>query len=87
MYYFIADTHFGHENILQLCQRPFESIDAMNEALIAAWNSRVTGNDTVFILGDLFYRCADPEPILQRLKGRKRLEGADDPDIIDVEKI
>lgn len=73
MYYYIADPHFGHENILKLCQRPFDSIDDMNQALITAWNERVTGNDTVFILGDLFYRCADPEPILQQLKGRKRL--------------
>ena len=73
MYYYIADPHFGHENILKLCQRPFDSIEDMNRALIAAWNERVTGNDTVFILGDLFYRCADPEPILRQLKGRKRL--------------
>lgn len=73
MYYYIADAHFGHENILKMCQRPFESIDAMNEALIAAWNERVTGNDTVFILGDLFFRCAAPEAILCRLKGKKRL--------------
>ena len=73
MFYYIADTHFGHTNILNMCNRPFDSIDAMNEALIAAWNERVTGNDTVYILGDLFYRCADPEPILQRLKGRKHL--------------
>ena len=56
MYYYIADAHFGHENILKMCRRPYESIDAMNEALIAAWNERVTGNDTVFILGDLFFR-------------------------------
>lgn len=45
----------------------------MNEAIITAWNERVTGNDTVFVLGDLFYRCADPEAILSRLKGKKRL--------------
>ena len=45
----------------------------MNETLISAWNERVTGNDTVFILGDLFYRCEDPESILRQLKGRKRL--------------
>lgn len=73
MFYYISDTHFGHDNILKLCNRPFDSIGAMNEAIIDAWNQRVTGNDTVFILGDLFYRCADPEPILRRLKGRKRL--------------
>ena len=73
MYYFISDPHFGHENILKMCQRPFESVEEMNEAMIDAWNQRVTGNDTVFILGDLFYRCPDPEPFLQRLKGKKRL--------------
>lgn len=73
MIYFIADPHFGHENILKLCGRPFPDIETMNETLIAAWNGRVTGADTVYILGDLFYRCADPEAILQRLKGRKRL--------------
>lgn len=73
MYYFISDTHFGHENILKLCNRPFPDIHAMNEAMIMAWNRRVTGSDTVYILGDLFYRCPDPESILRQLKGRKRL--------------
>jgi calcineurin-like phosphoesterase family protein len=73
MIYFIADTHFGHENILRMCDRPFASVDAMNEAIIDNWNARFTGNDTVYILGDLFYRCADPEPILRQLKGRKHL--------------
>ena len=73
MYYYIADPHFGHENILNMCRRPFGSIEDMNEALIAAWNGRVTGNDTVFILGDLFFRCDDPESILTRLRGKKRL--------------
>ena len=80
MIYFIADPHLGHENILKLCSRPFPDIETMNETIIAAWNDRVTGNDTVYILGDLFYRCADPEPILRRLKGKKHLvEG--NPDI------
>lgn len=73
MYYYIADPHFGHENILKMCSRPFESAEEMNEAMIAAWNEQVKGNDTVFILGDMFYRCQDPEAILARLKGKKRL--------------
>ena len=73
MYYYIGDAHFGHANILKSCNRPFGSIGEMNEAIIAAWNERITGNDTVFILGDLFFRCSDPETILRRLKGKKRL--------------
>ena len=73
MFYYISDTHFGHENIVNMCNRPFSSVVEMNEAIIAAWNERVTGNDTVFILGDLFFRCPDPEAILKQLKGKKRL--------------
>ena len=47
MIYFIADTHFGHENVIKFCDRPFACADEMNEALISNWNERVNGNDTV----------------------------------------
>ena len=73
MFYYIADAHFGHGNILSMCGRPSASVEDMDEAMIVSWNERVKGNDTVFILGDLFFRCTDPEAILCRLKGRKRL--------------
>lgn len=73
MIYFTADTHFGHANILKLCNRPFADIDEMNEILIQNWNDRVSGNDTVYIVGDMFFRCTDAESILKRLKGKKRL--------------
>ena len=45
----------------------------MNETMIARWNDKVRDEDTVYILGDLFFRAATVEPILQRLKGRKHL--------------
>lgn len=73
MIYFISDTHFGHANIVKMCEQPYPDVEAMNEALIAAWNERVHGDDTIYIIGDMFFRCADPESILKRLKGKKRL--------------
>ena len=73
MIYYTADTHFGHANVVEMCERPYPDVDAMNEAMVAAWNGRVHGNDTVYIIGDMFFRCADPESILRRLKGKKRL--------------
>ena len=73
MIYFISDCHFGHCNVIGMCNRPFATIDEMNEALITNWNERVRGNDHVYILGDLFFRCQDPESILRRLKGKKHL--------------
>lgn len=52
MNYYIADTHFGHRNIINFDGRPFHDITEMKLALIANWNRRVTNEDTVFILGD-----------------------------------
>ncbi len=73
MVYFTADTHFDHANIIRFCNRPFTTAVEMNEALIANWNRKVHGDDTVYILGDMFFRTEDPRPILQRLKGKKHL--------------
>ena len=43
----------------------FATVEEMNETLIANWNRKVHGNDTVYILGDMFFRTAVPEPILR----------------------
>lgn len=49
-----SDTHFNHKNILTYCpNRKFASIEAMNEAIITDWNSKVTTNDIVYHLGDV----------------------------------
>lgn len=37
-----------HTNVVEMCERPYPDVDAMNEAMIAAWNERVHGNDTVY---------------------------------------
>ena len=73
MIFFTADQHFGHFNIMRLSKRPFASLDEMNEAMIARWNAKVRDEDTIYILGDLFFRAATVEAVLQRLKGRKHL--------------
>ena len=73
MIFFTADTHFGHNNVIRFCDRPFSSAAEMDEVMIRNWNARVTGGDTVYILGDMFFRSTNAEEILQRLKGKKRL--------------
>ncbi len=71
MIFFTSDLHLGHENCIRLCNRPFSSIEEMDETLIENWNHKVTGKDTVYILGDLIYRSQKPpEEYLRRLRGR-----------------
>jgi len=51
--WFTADTHFGHTRILELCNRPFKTVEEMNERLVENWNEQVAPDDTTYILGDL----------------------------------
>jgi calcineurin-like phosphoesterase family protein len=51
-HFFVSDLHFDHANIIQYCDRPFESVDEMNVSLIDSWNSVVTDDDVVLYLGD-----------------------------------
>lgn len=50
--HFISDTHFGHNNIIQYCGRPFGGVEEMDQALVEAWNKQVSPLDTVYHLGD-----------------------------------
>ena len=59
MIYFTADTHFGHTNIIKHCNRPFASVDAMDEVLIGTINNTVGTHDTLYVLGDFAWRQAD----------------------------
>jgi calcineurin-like phosphoesterase family protein len=79
-----SDTHFFHENILKYCNRPFGSIEEMNEGLVKNWNSVVKPDDHVYHLGDFCFGnvekwnwCLEPG----RLNGHIHLIlGNHDPD-------
>ena len=70
----VSDTHFGHENIIGYCKRPFVDIDEMDEIMIQRWNSVVKEGDKVYHLGDVY--MGSGERFLKkftRLNGKKRL--------------
>lgn len=50
--WFTSDTHFGHSGIIKFCDRPFKSVDEMNQILIDNWNSIIPPDGIVFHLGD-----------------------------------
>jgi len=51
--WFTGCTHFGHERIIELSNRPFDSLEEMDEALIENHNKIVKPQDIVFHLGDI----------------------------------
>ena len=53
--FFTSDTHFFHEGIIKFCNRPFATVEEMNETLIRNWNETVPENGTVFHLGDFAF--------------------------------
>lgn len=72
--YFTSDLHFGHKNIIRFCNRPWETIEEMDEGLIKNWNSVVGENDLVFDLGDFAFASNGRwKEILSRLNGRHYL--------------
>lgn len=56
MDWFSSDFHFGHNNIIKYCNRPFDSVESMNSAILTEVNTKVKPSDTLYYLGDL---CMD----------------------------
>jgi len=72
--FFTSDLHFGHENVIKYCNRPYSSAREMDEELIYNWNNTVQPSDIIYILGDVFFCDAtQANTILNRLNGVKRL--------------
>jgi len=54
--FLVSDNHFGHKNIIDYANRPFEvsykGVEANTEYMIEKWNSVVSKDDNVIHLGD-----------------------------------
>ena len=72
---FTSDTHFGHAAVINLCNRPFTSVDEMDQEIVERWNAAVRPGDTVWHLGDFAHKCRPDRVnwIFSRLNGTKHL--------------
>jgi len=55
MIYFSSDSHFYHGNVIMYSNRPFSSVEEMNQSMIDSWNKIVKPNDIVYHLGDFAF--------------------------------
>lgn len=74
--FFTADTHFGHEKAINYVHegkkiRPWSSTKEQDDLLIARWNERITDQDTVYHVGDVYDEGMSD--VMERLKGNKIL--------------
>lgn len=69
--WFTADTHFGHNNIIRYCNRPYSNIHEQDESLIHLWNEKIQKEDIVYHLGDVAFTCSMEYAlsIMKRLNG------------------
>jgi calcineurin-like phosphoesterase family protein len=73
-YFFTADHHYGHSNIIKYSKRPFDDVDQMNKYLIKAWNDKVKYDDIVYHLGDFsFIKSGATHGIVGALNGQIHL--------------
>ena len=56
MVWFSSDWHLGHDNVIEMSNRPFANIEEMHNVLIANWNSVVQPQDTAYLLGDMVWK-------------------------------
>lgn len=66
--FFTSDLHFFHDNILKWSNRPYKTIDEMNDDIINRINKKVGNNGILYILGDVsFGNLANTIECLQRI--------------------
>lgn len=73
MTWFTSDLHYGHNNVIGYCNRPFYSTHQMNKAITAYWNSIVKPFDNIYVLGDFSINPKHHPKYVPYLSGIKHL--------------
>jgi len=87
--WYCADPHFGHDAIVQFCNRPFKNADEADEVILRNLHERVGPGDQLWLLGDfaLGHKKLDKKwlrEIFDRLPGAEQhlIVGNHDDEII-----
>lgn len=74
MIYLSSDLHFNHNKEFVWKERGFSSVEEMNEIIVDNFNSILTDDDHLYLLGDCCMGLNDISmPYLKHIKGHKHL--------------
>lgn len=75
MIYFTSDLHAFHKNIIEYDNLPFKSLEEYRNTIINEWNSKISPEDEVYLLGDIAVGGTNGQiyEFIQRLNGKKYL--------------
>ena len=65
-----SDQHFGHDREFIWKARGFSSIEEMNENYVSRWNSVVSKEDDIYVLGDIMLGDKSNIKYFKQLNGR-----------------
>lgn len=83
-FFITSDTWFGRKQIIDIANRPFSTLNEMNDTLVEKWNEKVSKNDIVFHLGNFAWDPITAENMLSRLNGNIIFCVSDDDDAISL---
>lgn len=64
-----GNQQFGRKGAIKKFNREFSSVADMNDAMINAWNSVVSDNDHVYVLGNFAWDPITSDEVLGKLNG------------------
>ena len=86
--YATGNQQFGRIGAIKKYNRPFKTVEEMNLKMVNSWNSIVDVNDTVYVLGNLFWDPLTADDIIRKLNGNIFLmKGEYDRATEDVEQL
>jgi len=88
--YFTSDQHYGHENIIKFCNRPFKNSWEFIEHSVKTHNEIVPKGARVFHNGDLFWRTLGLKAaldIINALNGQHYFIWGNHDELIEKNKV
>ena len=65
--FFTSDQHYGHNEIITFCNRPYRNSQVMTRDIVKRYNSVVKEEDVTYHLGDFAFAGPDRISYIQHL--------------------